>query len=680
MAIFHMNFKNISAGDGRSAVASASYRSGEVIYREADEKNYEYPRVVKPETFIMLPENAPEWASDRERLWNEVEAKENKANSRYAKEFNVALPVELSDEEQRELLTNYIQETFVDSGMVADVAIHRDHPDNPHAHVMLTNRPFNADGTWGQKFKTEYILDENGNKTKTENGNVRNRKVWLVDWDKPGKVDEWRGQWAQAVNQYFELKKMPDRISEKTLKEQGIELPATKHVGVNNQAEERAEYNELVKEQRSNLSRQENVDEKIVAERRLIALKEHMSFKEKGQVAKLGKELQTYIEIDQLRDKQRMLFNWKNSTFIKNAVGEDMTKAMQIIARQENALEEANELVDKVVDRVVDKVYPELDKDKFSKSELRQLIVETNSENRVFSNDELQDRMNDITAFTINREVLTFTKRQYSSAILLQMQRRSTMNDMENILQKQGKTWQDLDDSKGKLIQEFTGEDRESLVRSVRKYAGIQQMQRVVEAEYKTAIESTFKEVDYKALNLIEKERLYNLINYYNPNRKELSEAHIKVLTEKPPRMFSTNDHVQGLKVLAGQEDIANVKNKALKRVIMNGGTRQLFIGEASNDKAIPMDLIEQAKQVSGNEWLKHERYTRDRVGGDYGRMQYEETTPKQYTNKLFTGAMMNIIYNLSRNQKNESELEHDMQAKSRRQNRSQQHSYGRGM
>lgn len=680
MAIFHMNFKNISAGDGRSAVASASYRSGEVLYRYADEKNYEYPRVVKPESFIMLPENAPEWASDRERLWNEVESQENKANSRYAKEFNVALPVELSDEEQRELLTNYVQEIFVNSGMVADIAIHRDHPENPHAHVMLTNRPFNADGTWGQKAKTEYILDENGNKIRTEQGNIRQRKVWLVDWDKPGKVDEWRRQWAQAVNQYFELKKMPDRISEKTLKEQDIDLPATKHVGVNNQAQERAEYNELVKEQRSNLSRQENVGEKIVAERRLIALKEHMSFTEKGQIAKLGKELQTYIEIDQLRDKQRMLFNWKNSTFIKNAVGEDMTKAMQIIARQENALEEANELVNKVVDRVVDKVYPELDKDKFSKSELRQLIVETNSENRVFSNDELQDRMNDIRAFTINREVLTFTKRPYSSARLLQMQRRSTMNYMETILQKQGKTWQDLDNSKGKLIQEFTGEDRESLIRSIRKFAGIQQMQRVVEAEYKTVIESTFKEVDYKALHLVEKERLYNLIKYYNPNQKELREAHIKVLTENPPRMFSTSDHVQGLKVLAGQEDIDNVKNKSLKRVLINGGTVQLFIGEASDDKAIPQDLIEQAKQVSGNEWLKRERYTRDRVGGDYGRMQYEETTPKKYTSKLFTGAMMNIIYNLSRNQKNESELEHDMQAKSRRQNRRQQHSYGRGI
>ncbi len=74
----------------------------------------------------------------------------------------MALPVELSESEQKELLTKYVQENFVDQGMVADVAIHRDHPDNPHAHVMLTNRPFNPDGTWGIKSRKEYILDEKG--------------------------------------------------------------------------------------------------------------------------------------------------------------------------------------------------------------------------------------------------------------------------------------------------------------------------------------------------------------------------------------------------------------------------------------------------------------------------------------------------------------------------------------
>ena len=50
MAIFHMSFQNISAGKMRSSVASASYRSGESLYREADEKNYKYTRIVKPES------------------------------------------------------------------------------------------------------------------------------------------------------------------------------------------------------------------------------------------------------------------------------------------------------------------------------------------------------------------------------------------------------------------------------------------------------------------------------------------------------------------------------------------------------------------------------------------------------------------------------------------------------
>ncbi len=172
MAIFHMSFSNISAGKGRSAIASASaaYRSVEKLFDDKECRHYFYSRSVMPESFILIPKNAPAWASNREQLWNEVEKKDRKSNSRYAKEFNVALPIELSVDEQKTLLTKYVQENFVDQGMVADVAIHRDHPDNPHAHVMLTNRPFNPDGTWGQKTKTEYILDSHGNKTKTLQG------------------------------------------------------------------------------------------------------------------------------------------------------------------------------------------------------------------------------------------------------------------------------------------------------------------------------------------------------------------------------------------------------------------------------------------------------------------------------------------------------------------------------
>ncbi|GMA70847.1 hypothetical protein GCM10025879_20940 [Leuconostoc litchii] len=101
MAIFHMNFTNISAGKGRSAIASASYRSGEKLYSEMEDKCYFYVRDILPESFILAPEHAPVWANNREKLWNEVETKDRKVNSRYAKEFNVALPIELNEQEQK---------------------------------------------------------------------------------------------------------------------------------------------------------------------------------------------------------------------------------------------------------------------------------------------------------------------------------------------------------------------------------------------------------------------------------------------------------------------------------------------------------------------------------------------------------------------------------------------------
>ncbi|GHN13355.1 hypothetical protein NRIC0767_17100 [Lactobacillus delbrueckii subsp. allosunkii] len=228
---------------GRSAIASAAYRSGEKLFDDKEGRHYFYARSVMPESFILTPKNAPAWASDREQLWNEVERKDRRANSRYAKEFNVALPGELIEDEQKELLTKYVQENFVDEGMVADVAIHRDHPDNPHAHVMLTNRPFNSDGTWGIKSKKQYILDKNGNKTYTGTSKYpKSRKILMVDWDKKEKIIEWRHNWAASVNQVLEQKNIPDRISEKSFIEQGIDDTPTQYEGINSKRYERKEF------------------------------------------------------------------------------------------------------------------------------------------------------------------------------------------------------------------------------------------------------------------------------------------------------------------------------------------------------------------------------------------------------------------------------------------------------
>lgn len=78
MAIFHMSISNISSSKGRSAIASASYRSGTKLYDEKEGRSYFYKRKVQPETFILKPKYAPEWCLNREKLWNEVEKKKIK--------------------------------------------------------------------------------------------------------------------------------------------------------------------------------------------------------------------------------------------------------------------------------------------------------------------------------------------------------------------------------------------------------------------------------------------------------------------------------------------------------------------------------------------------------------------------------------------------------------------------
>lgn len=107
-----------------------------------------------------MPENAPTEWQDRSVLWNAVEESEKTKDSRLAREFVVALPIELNKSEWQKLLTEFIQEQFVSDGMCADVSIHDLHPPghNPHAHIMLTVRPLDEQGKWQYKTEKSYPL------------------------------------------------------------------------------------------------------------------------------------------------------------------------------------------------------------------------------------------------------------------------------------------------------------------------------------------------------------------------------------------------------------------------------------------------------------------------------------------------------------------------------------------
>ena len=229
---FMLRVTNINRAT-KNIVASASYRSDEALYSErTDEKIKFRNHTVKPESMILTPQNAPEWTKDRQRLWNEVDKVEKHnaktKNPRLAKEVLLSLPNDFDREVQTELTKDFIKSEFVDKGMVADISIHRDDINNPHAHVLLTQRPFNPDGTWGKKTKTRTQYDENGNAILNKNGNKVRKQERFADFD----YKQIRKNWELKLNYYSEREQSLKRYDSRSFEEQGLdkiaEIPLTR--------------------------------------------------------------------------------------------------------------------------------------------------------------------------------------------------------------------------------------------------------------------------------------------------------------------------------------------------------------------------------------------------------------------------------------------------------------------
>lgn len=208
MAIYHLHVKVIGRKAGSSAVSSAAYRSAARLRDERIDRVQDFSSkrgVVHSE--VMLPENAPQAWSDRERLWNDVEAFEVRKDAQLAREVEFALPRELNQAQGIELARDFVQTEFVSKGMVADLNVHWDRADDgspkPHAHVMLTMRS----------------VDENGFR-----GKVR-------DWNATQLVERWRERWAELANERLAELDIDARIDHRSLEAQGIALEPQTQIG-----------------------------------------------------------------------------------------------------------------------------------------------------------------------------------------------------------------------------------------------------------------------------------------------------------------------------------------------------------------------------------------------------------------------------------------------------------------
>ena len=322
MAIYHLEAKVVSRGAGRFAVAASAYLSCSRLYNDYDGIQHDYTKkqgLVWQQVF--LPEYAPQEWKDREQLWNAVEEVETAKDSRLAREFVVALPIELSREEQVELLQEFIREQFVSDGMCADAAIHDTDGHNPHAHILLTVRPLDERGKWQYKTEKEYLCVRNGEErgfTAAEFKSAQNdgwekqypykvgkKKVYMttsaaevqglvrVDkhpkstrygrqnsiserWNSEEQLLTWRAAWADVSNRCLEHAGREGRIDHRSNAARGLDEIPTIHEGVTAQALER----KGIISDRCELNRQIKADNALLRElkaeiKKLVTLVAH---------------------------------------------------------------------------------------------------------------------------------------------------------------------------------------------------------------------------------------------------------------------------------------------------------------------------------------------------------------------------------------------------------------------
>ncbi|MBJ3764275.1 Ti-type conjugative transfer relaxase TraA [Maribius pontilimi] len=208
MAIYHLHMKVIGRSSGASAVAAAAYRSASRLRDDRIERNHDFTAkrgVVHSE--VLLPGGAPDALSDRERLWNTVEACELRRDAQLARELEFALPKEMTEAQAIALAREFVQSEFVDRGMIADLNVHWDRTADglpkPHAHVMLTMRSVGEDG-FGPKVR---------------------------EWNRTDLLERWRERWAGFANARLADLDIDAQIDHRSLEAQGIALEPQDKIG-----------------------------------------------------------------------------------------------------------------------------------------------------------------------------------------------------------------------------------------------------------------------------------------------------------------------------------------------------------------------------------------------------------------------------------------------------------------
>jgi len=218
MAIYFLNVRTFGRSNGSSAVSAAAYRSGErirderagVTYDHTDRQDIMHKEIILPSEFAG---DAVSWAQDRTSLWNSAEHAESRANARVAREYLVALPAELSPEQQLRLAQGFSHELSDRYRFAVDLAVHEPRrfpgsdPRNFHAHLLATTREVGIEGL-GAKTTLEW---NDGRRSEIGLGPAINELLHV------------RERWANLTNEALQEARLTTQIDHRSLAQQGID-------------------------------------------------------------------------------------------------------------------------------------------------------------------------------------------------------------------------------------------------------------------------------------------------------------------------------------------------------------------------------------------------------------------------------------------------------------------------
>lgn len=382
----------------------ASYRSGEKLYSELYEKTNVYNhRLVQPESFILKPDYVPNDFLDRETLWNKMELAEKSPKAQLCREINVALPIELNNSDQKMLIEDFVKDNFVSEGMIADVAIHRDDENNPHAHIMLAMREVDSEGNILNKSYRIPKLDDNGNQIYNEKGHKVTVSIKSNDWNRRSFVSEIRSDWANKVNHLFKERNIDQQITEKSHAELGKkELPSIHEGFYSKKLESKGIVSELKRKNLeiqsyndvlSELDKLEN-QEKVLNQDQNFTLKFEKIFSplEKKELKNLSSELKLFVNDENIEKRFNELKRWENSLIFNNKMELQKQRLMLgKISDEREMLKQANDILNKQAERFFKKSYPSLNIDKFSNQEVRAMVNETIFRKQLLNKEQLAE-------------------------------------------------------------------------------------------------------------------------------------------------------------------------------------------------------------------------------------------------------------------------------------------------